>query len=292
MPSTIRRSLYPVHQSPLFRLLGKNQFRSIIGVEWEAVPKLLERDNYRVWTTEKGREIQAPRGWMATIHARIATLLSRVELPDYLYSRKGRSYADNAQQHVGSHPVAKTDISKFYPSTTRAMVVAMFRNDFQCAEDVSHRLADICCYRQEHLPTGSPLSGRMAFFAGKHMFDEVAKLAETSECTLTVYVDDITLSGAVASKRLLSEVRQIVRRHGFKTQQRKSKTFAAGAPKIITGAVATLGGLRLPNERHRKIWLARKEAQRIDMERPIDRVRAQRELRGRLQEAKQILDRQ
>lgn len=196
MPSTIRRSLYPVHQSPLFRLLGKNQFRSIIGVEWEAVPKLLERDNYRVWTTEKGREIQAPRGWMATIHARIATLLSRVELPDYLYSRKGRSYADNAQQHVGSHPVAKTDISKFYPSTTRAMVVAMFRNDFQCADDVAHRLADICCYRQEHLPTGSPLSGRMAFFAGKHMFDEVAKLAQTSECTLTVYVDDMAMRPA------------------------------------------------------------------------------------------------
>lgn len=289
MPSKAR-SLYPIHQSPLFRLLGKNQFRKIIGVEWDAIPKLLERENYRVWTTEKGREIQAPKGWMAAIHARIAVLLSRIELPDYLYSRKGRSYADNAQQHIGPHPVAKTDISKFYPSTTRAMVVDLFKKDFQCAEDVAHRLADICCYGGKHLPTGSPLSGRMAFFAGKHMFDEVAKLAATSDCTLTVYVDDITLSGPVASKALLSDVRRIVRRHGFKTEQRKSKTFAAGAAKIITGAVATKEGLRLPNDRHRKIWLARKGLQ--GTESTLDRIRAQRELRGRLQEAKQILERQ
>ena len=47
----------------------------------------------------------------------------------------------------------------------------MFLHDFECAEDIAHRLADICCYKQLHLPTGSPVSGRIAFFAAKHMFD-------------------------------------------------------------------------------------------------------------------------
>lgn len=286
MPSKILPNLYPIHQSPLFRLLSKRQFESAIGVNWEAVPDLLARAGYRVWTNEKNREIQAPIFWMATVHKRIANLLGRIELPDYLFSRKGRSYADNARQHVGNQPLVKTDISKFYPSTTRRMVVKMFIQDFQCAEDVANRLADICCYKQEHLPTGSPLSGRVAFFAARHLFDEVAALASVSNCKMTTYVDDITLSGSNATKALLGEVRKIVSRHGLTTKQKKSKTFAAGAVKTVTGAVIAGNELRLPNQRHRRISEAHQDV-RTSSE--STRAKAARVLRGRLQEATQIL---
>ncbi len=199
MQSKTQPELYPIHQSPLFRLLSKRKFESVIGVSWEAIPDLLARDGYRVWKNEKDREIQAPIFWMATVHKRIANLLGRIELPDYLYSRKGRSYADNARQHVGIQQLLKTDINKFYPSTTRRMVMKLFIEDFQCARDVANRLADICCYKQRHLPTGSPLSGRVAFFAARHMFDEVSSLASAADCKMTAYVDDITVSGSNAT---------------------------------------------------------------------------------------------
>lgn len=286
MPSKILPNLYPIHQSPLFRLLSKRQFESAIGVNWEAVPDLLARAGYRVWTNEKNREIQAPIFWMATVHKRIGNLLGRIELPDYLFSRKGRSYADNVRQHVGNQPLVKTDISKFHPSTTRRMVMKMFIEDFQCAEDVAHRLADICCYKQEHLPTGSPLSGRIAFFAARHLFHEVAMLASASNCKMTTYVDDITLSGPNATKALLGVVRKIVSRHGLTTKQKKSKTFAASAAKTVTGAVIVGDELRLPNQRHRRISEAHQD---IRTSSGTNRSRAARVLRGRLQEANQIL---
>lgn len=286
MPSKILPKLYPIHQSPLFRLLSKRQFESVIGVSWDAVPDLLAREGYRVWKNEKDREIQAPIFWMATVHKRIASLLSRIELPDYLFSRKGRSYADNARQHVGNQLLVKTDISKFYPSTTRRMVLNMFIEDFQCAEDVANRLANICCYKQEHLPTGSPLSGRVAFFAARQMFDEVATLASGSNCTMTTYVDDITLSGPNATKALLGEVRKIVSRHGLITKQKKSKTFAASAVKTVTGAIIAGDELRLPNQRHKRISEAHRNVRNSNEE---NRDKAVRVLRGRLQEASQIL---
>ena len=223
---------------------------------------------------------------MATVHKRIANLLSRIELPDYLVSRKGRSYADNAREHVGNQSLIKTDISKFYPSTTRRMVLNMFIEDFQCAEDVANRLADICCYKQEHLPTGSPLSGRVAFFAARQMFDEVAALASASNCKMTTYVDDITLSGPNATKALLGEVRKIVSRHGLTTKQKKSKTFAASAVKTVTGAIIAGEELRLPNQRHKRISEAHRNV-RTSSE--GNRDKAVRILRGRLQEASQIL---
>ncbi|WP_322055914.1 reverse transcriptase family protein [Burkholderia cenocepacia] len=278
---------YALHQSPLYRLRGKGQFEKVVGVAWSAVSKLLASDCYRVWENDKGREIQQPIGWLGQVHGRIGKLLSRIELPDYLYSQKGRSYADNARQHVGSTPLIKTDIHKFYPSTTRQMVYRMFLVDFMCAEDIAHRLADICCYRQEHLPTGSALSGRVAFFAARHMFDDIAELAESEQCRMTAYVDDVTISGPAATKKLLGEVRKVVSRYGYKTKQKKSKTYAATSVKVVTGAVVVERELRLPNERHRKIWRTKQELLRCGGE---EKAKLMRALRGRLQEASQILD--
>ncbi|MCP1174488.1 reverse transcriptase family protein [Ralstonia chuxiongensis] len=286
MPSKNTPKGYPLDQSPLYRLRGKGQFERVLQVQWAAVDKLLSADNYRVWLNDKGREIQQPLGWLAHVHRRIGKLLARIELPDYVYSKKGRSYADNARQHVGATPLVKTDIHRFYPSVTRAMVYRLFANDFQCAEDVAHRLADICCYQREHLPTGSALSGRVAFFAARHMFDEIAEVAAEEQCKMTTYVDDVTVSGAAATKRLLGTVRRIVSKHGLNTKQRKSRTYAARSAKAVTGAVLVGDELRLPNERHRKIWEAKQAfAKATRKERP----RILRTIRGREQEAQQIL---
>ena len=277
---------YALNQSPLFRIRGKGQFASVIGIGWESVPNLIASNGYRVWINGKGREIQQPIGKLESIHRRIGDLLARIELPDYLYSKRGRSYADNARQHVGDIPLVKTDIHKFYPSTTWLMVRRMFIEDFECADDVARCLADICCYRQEHLPTGSSISGRIAFFAARQMFDSVAKTAMKQGCRMTTYVDDITVSGERASKSLLDEIRKIIHRHGLKTKHKKSFSFSATAAKPVTGTVIKGEELRLPNERHKKIHDTRRQFEKAT---PSEREPIQRALQGRIQEAKQVV---
>ena len=131
---------YPLDQSPLYRLRGKGQFEKLLDLGWDAVKPLTAADCYRVWRNDKGREIQQPIRKLASVHIRIGDLLARIELPDYLYSQRGRSYIDNARQHVGNVPLFKTDIHRFYPSTTWVMVYRMFVDDFECAEDVAHCL--------------------------------------------------------------------------------------------------------------------------------------------------------
>lgn len=277
---------YPLDQSPLYRLRGKGQFEKLLDLPWDMAKALADPAYYRVWFNEKGREIQQPIRTLALVHKRIGDLLARIELPDYLYSQRGRSYADNARHHLGHVPLFKTDIHKFYPSTTWMMVYRMFIDQFACAEDVAHRLADLCCYQQRHLPTGSPLSGRIAFFAARQMFDEIAAVASRESCRMTVYVDDVTFSGVRATKTLMGEVRQVVHKYGLKTKQKKSKTYAATSPKAVTGAIVSGEELRLPNERHRKIQEARRQL--VDAT-GLDKERVQRVLRGRLQEAKQVV---
>ncbi len=283
--SSARPRRYPLEQSPLYSMRGKNQFERTLRLDWDAVPRLLERRLYRVWTNDKGRPMQTPVGWLRDVHGRIGALLSRVELPDYAFPQKGRSYVDNARRHVGPHPVIKADIAQFYPSVSRNRVLRMFLNEFNCAQDISNALADICCYQGQFLPTGSPLSGYVAFFSARQLFDDINRLSAERGCVFTVYVDDITVSGPNANKRLLGEILRLVVGHGLQTKRKKSKSFAASTAKTITGAVVTETELRLPDARHVEIRDAYRELSRVT---GGERDALIRKLEGRLAQSRQV----
>jgi hypothetical protein len=279
------RKRYPIADSPFYKLRGKGQLARLLALDLQDLQAVISERSYRVWTNDKGRVIQAPMGKLEAVHGRIARLLARIELPDYVYSRKGRSHVENGAKHVGPVPLIKTDISRFYPSTTRAMVVRIFRDQFGCAEDVAHILGDICCYQQAHLPTGSALSGFVAFLAAKPMFDSIDALARERGCRMSSFVDDITISGDAADLSLLLEVRRLVRKAGLKTKATKSRVYAANRPKAVTGTIVTTTGLLLPNRQHLRIWRTRAEiALARSEQRPMLRAR----LKGQLIAAHQV----
>jgi len=272
------RKPYPLHDSPFFKLRGRGQLTRLLRVEYADLSALGERGDYRVWF-EKEREIQAPTGRLAAVHRRIASLLKRIEVPDYVYSRRGRSHIDNAAQHCGPFPLVKTDVSRFYPNTTREMVLRLFRDDFQCAPDIAHDLANVCCYARLHLPTGSPISGYVAFLASKPMFDAVNSLADNAGCIMSTFVDDIAISGADADMRLLLKVRRLIRSAGYKTKSSKSRTYGWDEPKQLTGTIVTPDGLKLPNRQYKRIRDTRRMLSAVPVgaqhQRLVDRLTGQ-----------------
>jgi len=286
------RSSYPLTSSPLFRLLGKGQLQQALGVSWTDGARLLQPRYYRTWTKTtngKARDIQQPLYELENLHKRIASLLSRIALPDYVYSRRTRSHVDNADRHRGAVPLVKTDINKFYPSVTWPMVYRMFRDRFECAEDISARLADLCCYLQKHLPTGSALSGYVAFFATQPLFDQLAALSDKHGCKITLYVDDLTISGSKASRALLAELRARIRYFGLRTRHSKSMAFRENQPKPVTGTVLIGERMVLPNRQHLKLWQAKRA---LASAAPADREATAKMLMGRVIQANQIVARQ
>lgn len=281
------RRTYPLQDSPFFRLKGKGQLAQLLRADVEVLLTIGRRENYRVWI-EGGREIQAPKDQLAAVHKRIANLLKRIEVPDYVFSKRGRSHIDNAAQHCGPFPLVKTDISKFYPNTTRAMVFRVFRDDFQCATDIAHMLADICCFDKTHVPTGSQISGYVAFFAARPMLDEIKGLADEVQCVMSTFVDDIALSGAGADMPLLLRVRRLMRRAGYKTKSSKSRAYPWSAPKQLTGTVVTPEGLRLPNRQYKRMRETRQMLAAVPPGAQRDRLRSR--LAGQLQAAEQVLE--
>jgi hypothetical protein len=281
------RERYLIDQSPFFRLGSKRKLGELLGLTIKQLNDLARGTQYNVFKNDRGRWIQHPIGSLGAVHKRIAKLLIRIALPDYVHAQKGHSYVSNAKAHTGIVPVIKTDLTAYYPSVELTQVIRLFSDDFKCPPDVAWLIARICTYQGRHIPTGSEISGIVAFLATRKMFDEIHSLALKSSCKMTCYVDDIVLSGQGATKRLLVQVRQIAKKHGMKTKDSKSKTFAAHAPKTITGCVVSGDKLLLPNIRHEKINRLTRELNGTTDKNA--RAVLEASLRGRRLEAAQIL---
>jgi len=205
----------------------------------------------------KSRPVQAPQAVLAKVQARLMELLSRIELPPYLHSaRRNCSYKTNAAEHVFGHSVAKIDVKKFYESTRASYIFRYYRDVLKCTPDIAHRLTEITCL-EKRLPTGSPLSPIMSFLAYREMFDELYKLAGDMGLKMTVYVDDVVVSGPGKASGFIEPAKGIIGTFGLRAH--KFSVIAAGAPIVITGVHQDARGSTVPSGRHRKIRALKEE---------------------------------
>lgn len=251
-----RRTPYPLDQCALYALTSPAMLAKRLGLPLADLEELANQpDNYLVRPQEKPsggtRWIEEPKARLQRIHGRVHQLLSRVDLPLYVHSvRKRHSYVTNARQHLNNGEMVKLDVEKFYVNVRSGAVASFFEKQIRCAPDVAGLLARLLTYKG-HLPTGSKSSPILSYFVHKGMFDELADLAIALGLTMTLYVDDIVISGPGAHRGVLSEARRIVSKHGLRSH--KLRHFAAKRPKIVTGVMVANDGLRLPNRRHQRI---------------------------------------
>ena len=266
------RKQYSPNQCGLFAIRGRQQL--LDRLRWKGTfdeLRLLARntENYQCWTDE-GRAIQAPTEDLKHIHTRIATLLRRILPPTYRQSGvRGRSFLTNAQAHASPSPSVRLDIRRFYPSTTFQNVFRFFTEDMRCARDIAHLLADLCCFRRRHLPTGGRHSEVLAFFCHKKIFDALQERATARGGLMTIYVDDIVLTMPDASLTDLEWCRRLFKRHGLEIHPGKSRVFGTNEPKTVTGVTIDRGTLRATRRQHRMV---RKRSMELKVE--TDTVKA------------------
>lgn len=258
------RKSYALNQCALYKLGSKKRLAQILDVKLSDLMQLsADEGNFEIFeleaqvceftgTPRKARWVQNPVPDLKAILARISKLLSRIQSPDYCHgATPGRSYRSNAQAHVGARSVATFDLKDFFPSTTSKQVFRFFQKDLQCAPDVAGLLTDLCTYKRA-LPTGAPSSPVLAYWANRGLFETVDLRGNALQLKLSVYVDDITLSGDAIPRSLTDQVEGIVKSHGHKLSAHKTKIFGPGRPKHVTGVVIECGALRVPHSRFRK----------------------------------------
>ncbi|MBN8532013.1 MAG: RNA-directed DNA polymerase [Alphaproteobacteria bacterium] len=257
-----KRGNYALNQSPLFKLRSQRRLAQLLRTPLNDIYGLLNTgNNYRVFP-QGNRTCHDPKPKMKGIHKRLQILLNRIAPPEYLHSAtKGRSYVTNAAAHLGNDVLHKLDIRKFFDSTTYKHVHDFFKNTMQCSADVAALLSRITTY-DDRLPTGSPISPILAYFAHKSLFDQINQEATATNVMMTCYVDDLSFSGSTVPKAVLRKAKKGIIQRGL--EYHKEKRFQKGDTKIVTGVALRDEQMLLPNKRHKKIHEEKQRSLEID----------------------------
>lgn len=252
---------YNLDQSPLYKLASRSKLARLLGVSSGELRALSNEHNlYTEFDIPKKsggtRHVENPRPNLKRVQAKIARLLSRISPPDFLFCPvKRRCYVANAAAHRHNRMVQCLDIKTFFPSATQRRVFWFFEKVMKCERDLAGLLAKLACY-QGYLPTGSPLSPIMAYFAYYDLWSSIDAFCKQRGYVFTVYIDDVTISGQRVPASDIWEIRQMIHRVGLRYH--KEKTFV-DQPAEVTGVILKDGKLTAPFRQHKKLHETRKQ---------------------------------
>lgn len=277
--------------SQFYKLKSRAKLASILFISEKKLQFLAREENlYHNFKKPKSsgsgmRDISAPRADLKKVQARIAELLHRIAPPDYLFAPvAGRSYVDNAAVHLGSQSVRLLDIEDFFPKCTENKVIWFFNKRMQCSIDVAVILKGIVT-KDGGLPQGSPCSPILAYFCYIDMWEEISHIVTSSGCVLSVYADDLTISGETVPEKAIWKIKQTLFRHGHRYNIAKERSKYK-RPAEITGTILKDNALHAPSRQHHKLHLLRQELA-SEKSKP-QREQLAMQIRGRESQIKQV----
>lgn len=106
-----------------------------------------------------------------------------------------------------------------------------------------------------YIPTGSPCSQTVIFWAYRQTFEKINALCLTKNVKFSFYVDDITLSSKTKiPQKLFNDIVSRCQNVGLKIKAEKTKKYKPNEYKNITGCIVTpKGNLKVPNSRRKKL---------------------------------------
>jgi retron-type reverse transcriptase len=247
---------YSLDQSPFYMMRAKSKLAKILGLAPAELRRLSNaaENLYTEFEVPKKsggtRQVENPNRQLKLVQARIARLLGRICPPDYLFCPvKGRCYVSNAAKHRGNRVVKCLDVRKYFPSTSSRRVYWFFNRIMKCENDIAAILTSIATYCG-HLPTGSPLSPIMAFFAHYDVWQNISDICSREGYILTVYIDDVTISGRSVSASVLWEIKREIHKSGLRYHKEK---IYIDRPAEITGVIVNGKSLSPPHRQFKKL---------------------------------------
>lgn len=254
----MRNKSYIKEKSPFYKLSNKRRLCELLNTSLGDVNKLLTKDNYKIYykyTQGKKRQICEPKKQLKYIQKRIQRFLSRIETPEYLFSgKKGLCYVDNAKHHKNSKFIVDIDICSFYPCCKHENIFRFFHFKFLMPDDVAWFITDLVTF-DNYLPTGSPTSQLLAFFAYEDMFSEIYDYSVENNFRVSVFVDDISFSSNnYISKTLPYSIKKIVNKYKHSINEKKTNVYFPSNYKKITGCIISPDNeLKVPNRLRKDI---------------------------------------
>ncbi len=230
--------IFELAQSPFARTMTKGNLCRMLGTPLTTLLGLIKyKDAFvrrRIETSSgKPRPLAYPEAQLRRVNEKLAYQLRKIRLAPYVTSpRKGVGPRENAQRHVGATQFLKIDIKQFYPSITREQIAKYFREECGMYVNVAGMLTELLTV-DGRIAYGAPATPALAALVHRSMFDEIYDAVSAMGLVMTLWVDDLTISGDKVPGALLEQIRAIVASHGFRTH--KIAFRHSNRPVVVTG---------------------------------------------------------
>ncbi|MAT72047.1 MAG: hypothetical protein CMJ58_21285 [Planctomycetaceae bacterium] len=200
----------------------------------------------------KPRAVVNVTGRLRTLQSRLYRRVLLTKLCPSIHSHggvRGRSIKTNAEPHLGSAFVFRTDISDFYPSIHFRRVYRLFAERLECSPDVARICTKICTYRH-HLALGLICSPILADQVLARVDRRLGGACAKENLTYTRYVDDIAISGPFDFEKsgFANLVQRILATDGFKVNPQKHVFGSLAKDCTITNLREVRGHLDVRHE--------------------------------------------
>lgn len=228
---------------PLPRIVSRRHLGHLLGYPSDVLEQVArEADGYyRPFFLrrpgKRPRRIDNPTGVLKSIQERIARrLLARIPLPPELMGGvRGRSVLSNASPHVRQREVVGLDLADYFGKVTNRAIAGAWKRWFGPGDRVTWLVARLTTF-QGHLPQGAPTSTALANIVLAPTLDEMRSACLARGLNLTVYVDDVTMSGRDA-RSAINGVARVLSQSGLPLSRGKTRVMPHGGRQEVTGVV-------------------------------------------------------
>jgi len=188
--------------------------------------------------TNKWRHIDSPQEPLKALQKRInkKILNQRLDLlPDGMTGGiSGKSIIENAKVHIGKEAIGVIDIKDCFPSTSNILIHEVWRSNFGCGREIAQILTKLTTF-QHRLPQGAPTSSLLCNFALLPVFEEITNYANSNSLNVTIFVDDITISGnKINVVNAIQPIIAVLRKHEYSVRKKKVRILTSGYSQKVT----------------------------------------------------------
>lgn len=167
----------------------------------------------------------------------LKTFLKRVTYPEYLKgSIQGRDYLADASAHADAVTIIQEDVTDFFPSTSREIVLGIWKGVFHFPDTVADVLTDLTTL-DGCIPQGARTSSYLANLTFWRKEPSIVAMLKLQEIRYTRYVDDIVVSASrklesSVKSEIIAQVYALLKSHGFKPSRGKHAIMSQGRKSL------------------------------------------------------------
>lgn len=184
------------------------------------------------------RKLSVPDLILKKVQRSIAdNILTQYPVSKYAQAYKpGASVQRNALCHVGKKKILKLDIEGFFDNIMYSHVknVVFYKEKFS---EPIRILLTMLCYYKDSLPQGAPTSPAITNILMYDFDETVGEYCKKKKISYTRYCDDMTFSGDLDRREIISFVKGELCKLGLYLKDRKTTVIPKSKRQTVTGIV-------------------------------------------------------